>query len=77
LKKRSKKLTDFLQDHPDGQVIAMDEMSLYFQATTTRIWSPVGQTPIVRLASQRDHIHFYGALNVRSGHQFALPPDEQ
>jgi len=66
-------MTDFLQDHPDGQVIAIDEMSLYFQATTTRLWSPVGQTPIVRLAPQRDHMHFYGALNVRNGHQFALP----
>jgi len=32
----------------------MDEMSLYFQSTTTRLWSPVGQTPSVRLAPQRD-----------------------
>lgn len=54
----------------------MDEMSLYFQSTTTRLWSPVGQTPSVRLAPQRDHLHFYGALNLRSGHEFALPrPD--
>ena len=43
-------MTDFLQDHPDGQVIALDEMSLYFQATTTRVWSPVGQTPVVRVS---------------------------
>ena len=70
-------MTDFLQDHPDGQVITLDEMSLYFQATTTRVWSPVGQTPLVRVSPQRDHVHFYGALNLRTGHQFALPVLEQ
>lgn len=69
-------MTDFLQTHPNGQVIALDEMSLYFQATTTRVWAEVGQTPLVRVSPQRDHVHFYGALNLRSGHEFALPtPD--
>lgn len=69
-------MTDFLQDHPDGQVIALDEMSLYFQATTTRLWAPVGQTPVVRVSPQRDHTHFYGAVNLRTGHELALPtPD--
>ena len=66
-------MTDFLQDPPDGQVIALDAMSLYFQATTTRMGSPVGQTPLIRVSPQRDHSHFYGALNLRSGHEFALP----
>lgn len=51
----------------------MDEMSLYFQATTTRQWAPIGQTPLVRVSGQREHVHFYGALNLRSGHQFTLP----
>jgi DDE superfamily endonuclease len=69
-------VTDFLQDHPDGQIITLDEMSLYFQATTTRVWSPVGQTPVVRVTPQRDHIHFYGALNLRTGHELALPMPE-
>lgn len=69
-------MTDFLQDHPDGQVIALDEMSLYFQATTTRVWAQVGQTPVVRVSPQRDHVHFYGAVNLRTGHELALPtPD--
>jgi len=71
-----KKTTDFLQDHPDGQVIALDEMSLYYQATTTRVWSPVGQTPVVRVSPQRDHVHFYGAVNLRNGHEVALPTCE-
>ena len=66
-------MTDFLQDHPEGQVIALDEMSLYFQATTTRVWSPIGETPRVWVSPQRDQTHFYGALNLRTGHEFARP----
>ena len=69
-------MTDFLQNHPNGQVIALDEMSLYYQATTTRVWSPIGQTPIVRVSPQRDHVHFYGAVNLRTGHEFVLPMPE-
>ena len=48
-------------------------MSLYVQATTTRLWAPCGQTPVVRVSGQRDHVHFYGALNLCTGHEFALP----
>jgi DDE superfamily endonuclease len=66
-------VTDFLQDHPAGQVLALDEMSLYFQATTTRVWSPKGQTPQVRVSGQRDHVHFYGAVNLNTGHEVAWP----
>ena len=51
-------MTDFLQDHPDGVILALDEMSLYFQATLTRVWSVVGQTPIVAVHPQRDQVHF-------------------
>lgn len=66
-------MTDFVQDQPDGVVLAMDEMSLYFQATVTNAWSPVGQTPEVYVSGSRDHIHYYSALNLQTGHQFALP----
>lgn len=66
-------MTDFLQDHPDGVILALDEMSLYFQATQTRVWSPVGQTPIVSVHPQRESVYFYGALNLRDGRQVALP----
>ena len=65
-------MTDFLQVHPDGVILAMDQMSLYFQATLTRVWAPVGQTPIVGVHPQRDHVHFYGALNLRDGHEIAF-----
>jgi len=68
-------VTDFLQDYPDGQVIALDEMRLYFQATT-RVWAAVGQTPVVRVSPQRDHVHFYGAVNLRTGHEMASPTTE-
>ncbi len=69
-------MTDFLQDHPDGVILALDQMSLYFQATLTRVWAPVGQTPIVAVHPQRDHVHFYGALNLRDGRQTALAASE-
>lgn len=69
-------MTDFLQGHPDGVILALDQMSLYFQATLTRVWSPIGQTPIVSVAPQRDCIHFYGALNLRDGREVALPVAE-
>lgn len=66
-------MTDFLPLHPDGVILALDEMCLYFQSTLTRVWSPVGQTPIVSVHPQRDCLYFYGALNVRDGREIALP----
>lgn len=65
-------MTDFRQDHPDGVVLALDQMSAYLQATLTRVWFPIGQTPYVRVTPQRDCIHFYGALDVISGQEVAL-----
>lgn len=55
----------------------VDQMSLYFQATMTRVWARHGQTPTVRVATQRDRAHFYGALNVSSGQESALPWPQQ
>ena len=65
-------MSDFLQDYPDGVILALDQMSLYFQATLTRVWAAVGQTPIVAVHPQRDQVHFYGALNLRDGRETAL-----
>ena len=70
-------MTDLLQDYPDLAILTMDEMSLYFQATLTRVWALKGQTPIVYLSPQRDHIHFYGALDVRNGREIAVTTAEQ
>lgn len=65
-------MTNFLQDHPGGVIVSIDQLSLYFQATLTRVWARRGQTPVIRVATQRDYVHFYGALNVCSGHEVAL-----
>jgi transposase len=70
-------VTDKLQTHPHLAIIAEDEMGLYFQATLTRVYAPVGQTPIVRVSPQRDNVHFYGALEVRTGREVAVTAPEQ
>ena len=68
-------MTDFLQDYPHGVILALDEMSLYFQATLTRVWSPIGQTPIVAVHPQRNCRYFYGALNLCNGREIAMRVD--
>ena len=50
----------------------MDEMSLYLQATTARVWYPKGQRPTVLVSPQRDCLHWYGALALHSGQEVAL-----
>jgi len=65
-------VTDFRQDHPDGVILALDQMSAYLQATLTQVWSPRGQTPVVWVTPQRDSLHFYGGLDVLSGQEVAL-----
>lgn len=70
-------MTDFVQEYPQAIILAMDQMSLYFQATLTRVWAPVGQTPVVHITPNRDHVHFYGALDVRHGREIALATDEE
>ena len=61
-------MTDLLQQYgSDLAIVALDQLKLSFQATLTRVWAPCGQTPLVRVTPQRDHVHFYGALEVRAG----------
>ena len=66
-------MTDFKLEHPDGVIMALDQMSVYLQASLRRVWSPMGQTPLVRTTPQRDSLKFYGALDVESGYEIALP----
>jgi len=70
-------VTDLLQAYTDLRILTLDQMSLYFQATLTRVWSPIGDTPIVWSSPQRNCVHFYGALEVRTGREIALPVAEQ
>lgn len=51
--------------------MAEDEASLYLQATLTRVWAPIGQTPVVVTDPGRDKVHFYGTLNLGTGCVFA------
>ncbi len=63
---------DIAQDAPDTVILAADEASLYLQASLMRVWAPKGQTPVVRVAANRDNTHFYGALNLATGQEVML-----
>jgi hypothetical protein len=78
LKQSLKKVTDLLEKYgPPLAILSMDQMSLYYQATLTRVWAPVGQTPLIRVTPQRETTHFYGALEVQLGREIAVPAPEQ
>jgi len=63
---------DTVQTAPETVILAEDEASLYLQATTMRVWAPIGQTPVVRVDTQRDMVHFYGCLNLITGEETAM-----
>jgi transposase len=48
-------------------ILAEDEAIIYLQATTTYVWAPQGQTPVVRVHPGRDKVCFYGTLNLDTG----------
>lgn len=43
-----KKLIDVVQNAPQTVFLAGDEAGLYLQTSTCQVWSPTGQTPVVR-----------------------------
>jgi transposase len=45
------------------------------QATTSFVWSTIGETPIVRADPGRKQTHFYGAVNLASGKEIVLRSD--
>lgn len=51
--------------------MAEDEASVYLQATVQSVWSPKGQTPVVRIHPGREQTHFYGTLNLLTGEEIA------
>ena len=65
-------MTDFKQTYPDGLIVALDQMSVYLQQNLAWVWSPVGQTPVLRQSPQRTSVKFYGALELQSGYEIAL-----
>lgn len=60
------------QTAPDTVVLAVDEASLYLQATTMAVWAPRGQPPIVRCDPGRAKTSFYGALNLHTGQETVM-----
>jgi transposase len=63
---------DIVQEAPDTVFLAEDEASLYLQATTKPVWSPRGQTPVVRVEPSRKKTCFYGTLDLQSGQVLAM-----
>jgi len=59
-------------DAPETVFLAEDEAGLYLQATTCYVWSPTGQTPLVRADPGRTKTHFYGTLNLQTGQEIAM-----
>lgn len=53
-------------------IVAGDEASLYLQATVQVVWAPIGETPVVKVHPGRDHLHFYGALNLQTGQEVVM-----
>jgi len=66
---------DIAQEKPQTVFWAADEAGLYLQATTSFVWSVIGQTPIVRADPGRKQTHFYGAVNLMSGQEIVLRSD--
>lgn len=62
-----KKLIDTAQDAPETVILSEDEAWMYLQATTMNVWSPWGQTPIVRIDAGRSKVGFYGTLDLKTG----------
>lgn len=55
--------------------MAEDEASLYLQATTTHVWAPKGQTPVIPVDPGRKSTHFFGTLDLRTGIEIAMRSD--
>jgi transposase len=63
------------QTAPQTVFLAGDEAGLYLQATTCYVWSPTGQTPIIRADPGRAKTNFYGSLNLQTGQEIAMRSD--
>jgi RHS repeat-associated protein len=66
---------DIVQEAPNTVFLAGDEAGLYLQATTCHVWSPTGQTPVVRADPGRAKPNFYGTLNLQTGQEIAMRSD--
>jgi len=62
-------VVDVAQTRPETVILAEDEAWMYLQATTMYVWSPRGQTPVVRVDPGRKKAGFYGTLNLHTGQE--------
>lgn len=63
---------DVAQATQETVILALDEASLYLQATTSHVWAPISQTPYVRISAERSSQRFYGTLNLLSGEEVVM-----
>lgn len=67
-----------MKDLPRNAVIIVeDEMILHFQATLGKIWMKKGRPVKIAIAAGRDRTSFYGALNIKTGQEYAVLIDRQ
>lgn len=62
-----------LQVTPTARMLALDEMRLSSQATSMTVWAARGHTPLVPVLARREWVVFYGALDLHTGREIALP----
>ena len=60
------------QAAPETVIVALDEASLYLQATTMAAWAPRGQPLTVRCDPGRTKTSLYGALNLTTGQEVVM-----
>jgi transposase len=53
-------------------ILSEDEAWMYLRATTMNVWSPRGQTPVVRVDAGRSKAGFYGTLDLQTGQEWVL-----
>jgi transposase len=56
-------------------VLALDEASLYLQATTMAVWGSRGQVLTLRCDPSRTKTSFYGTLDLKSGRELVTQVD--
>lgn len=62
-------MIDVAQHAPETVILSEDEAWMYLQATTMNVWSPVGETPVVRVDPGRTKVGYYGTLDLRTGRE--------
>jgi transposase len=68
-------MIDTAQEAPETVVLAMDEASLYLQATSMAVWGPRGQPLTLRCDPGRAKTSFYGTLDLKSGQELVSQVD--